>query len=131
MPLGKLSKRQIQSAYALLSEVQQAVSEFCRVPHSGPVQLPLHPHTSQLWYEETTTAQHPGLHSGEATCVLSFALILLLSPLTKRTGIETLLIHLCEISSSKRTLSVKCPEVLEPNKSSLFENSSVSYGRCF
>ncbi|KAJ3607121.1 hypothetical protein NHX12_026635 [Muraenolepis orangiensis] len=27
MPLGKLSKRQIQSAYALLSEVQQAVSE--------------------------------------------------------------------------------------------------------
>uniref|UniRef100_A0A668AM42 Poly [ADP-ribose] polymerase n=1 Tax=Myripristis murdjan TaxID=586833 RepID=A0A668AM42_9TELE len=27
MPLGKLSKRQIQSAYALLSEVQQAVAE--------------------------------------------------------------------------------------------------------
>lgn len=27
MPLGKLSKRQIQSAYALLTEVQQAVSE--------------------------------------------------------------------------------------------------------
>uniref|UniRef100_A0A4W5KA37 Poly [ADP-ribose] polymerase 1 n=1 Tax=Hucho hucho TaxID=62062 RepID=A0A4W5KA37_9TELE len=66
MPLRKLSKRQIQSAYALLNEVQKAVScQFLRVPHSGPVQLLLHPHTSQLWHEETTTAEHPGLHSAK------------------------------------------------------------------
>uniref|UniRef100_A0AAZ3S2K1 NAD(+) ADP-ribosyltransferase n=1 Tax=Oncorhynchus tshawytscha TaxID=74940 RepID=A0AAZ3S2K1_ONCTS len=57
MSLGKLSKRQIQSAYALLSEVQQAVSDSSSEP--------LHPHTSQLGHEETTTAQHPGLHSAK------------------------------------------------------------------
>uniref|UniRef100_A0A674AVF7 Poly [ADP-ribose] polymerase n=1 Tax=Salmo trutta TaxID=8032 RepID=A0A674AVF7_SALTR len=33
MPLGKLSKRQIQSAYALLSEVQQAVSDSSSESH--------------------------------------------------------------------------------------------------
>uniref|UniRef100_A0A8D0DDF5 Poly [ADP-ribose] polymerase n=1 Tax=Sander lucioperca TaxID=283035 RepID=A0A8D0DDF5_SANLU len=33
MPLGKLSKRQIQSAYALLTEVQQAVSESVSEAH--------------------------------------------------------------------------------------------------
>lgn len=33
MPLGKLSKRQIQSAYSLLSEVQQAVSENASESH--------------------------------------------------------------------------------------------------
>lgn len=37
MPLGKLSKRQIQSAYSLLSEVQQAVSE--NVPESHILDL--------------------------------------------------------------------------------------------
>uniref|UniRef100_UPI003AB0C0FC poly [ADP-ribose] polymerase 1 isoform X2 n=1 Tax=Centroberyx gerrardi TaxID=166262 RepID=UPI003AB0C0FC len=37
MPLGKLSKRQIQSAYALLSEVQQAVSDS--VPESQILDL--------------------------------------------------------------------------------------------
>ena len=33
MPLGKLSKRQIQSAYTLLSEVQQAVSDSSSESH--------------------------------------------------------------------------------------------------
>ncbi|KAJ8270512.1 hypothetical protein GJAV_G00115780 [Gymnothorax javanicus] len=33
MPLGKLSKRQIQSAYSILSEVQQAVSESASESH--------------------------------------------------------------------------------------------------
>ncbi|KAM4632765.1 poly [ADP-ribose] polymerase 1 [Polymixia lowei] len=37
MPLGKLSKRQIQSAYALLSEVQQAVSDS--VPEANILDL--------------------------------------------------------------------------------------------
>ncbi|XP_061610330.1 poly [ADP-ribose] polymerase 1 [Phyllopteryx taeniolatus] len=37
MPLGKLSKRQIQSAYALLTEVQQAVSD--RVPDANILDL--------------------------------------------------------------------------------------------
>lgn len=32
MPLGKLSKRQIQSAYALLTEVQQVSEQSLRIP---------------------------------------------------------------------------------------------------
>lgn len=125
MPLGKLSKRQIQSAYALLTDVQQVSSQqsdlegclanhlhigiwgthytflsdscdefvttisasmpvigsdhfsiigcvrlFARGPDTGSLQSLLHPDPSRLWYEETSTAQQPGLHSGgEANAV--------------------------------------------------------------
>uniref|UniRef100_A0A674ATG4 Poly [ADP-ribose] polymerase n=1 Tax=Salmo trutta TaxID=8032 RepID=A0A674ATG4_SALTR len=84
MPLGKLSKRQIQSAYALLSEVQQAVSDssseshildlsnrfYTLIPHDFGMKKP--PLLSELDYIQVRT---PALRGGQSSCDCIFKIV--------------------------------------------------------
>uniref|UniRef100_A0A8C7GSF7 Poly [ADP-ribose] polymerase n=1 Tax=Oncorhynchus kisutch TaxID=8019 RepID=A0A8C7GSF7_ONCKI len=90
MPLGKLSKRQIQSAYALLSEVQQAVSDssseshildlsnrfYTLIPHDFGMKKPpllsnldyIQVRTPQLSQSATTETEPKTLESEQGRC---------------------------------------------------------------